>query len=206
MGRSGYDTTGVPKLNDASTENVVASNDVAKKPQSSISNSRSGQVEYSLARAEPDLSQGKGPGHTVPIKTTEAKPRRGKKGARNVGGVKKPHRYKPEVVRAFNTEEVISTKKSFQHLVQEVAQDFKADLRFQAGALGALQEAAEAFLVGFSIVSVDLIVQILGSFTNGVQQTPTGPQSMQSGLRSRQRTCTLLGNRGRNSLGLIIEM
>ena len=33
-------------------------------------------------------------------------------------------------------------------LVKEIAQDFKTDLRFQAKAVEALQDAAEAYLVG----------------------------------------------------------
>ncbi|KAL1770752.1 histone H3-like [Sigmodon hispidus] len=33
-------------------------------------------------------------------------------------------------------------------LVREIAQDFKTDLRFQCAAIGALQEASEAYLVG----------------------------------------------------------
>nr|XP_020839747.1 histone H3.3-like [Phascolarctos cinereus] len=33
-------------------------------------------------------------------------------------------------------------------LVREIAQDFKTDLRFQRAAIGALQEASEAFLIG----------------------------------------------------------
>ncbi|KXZ56809.1 hypothetical protein GPECTOR_1g729 [Gonium pectorale] len=36
----------------------------------------------------------------------------------------------------------------FQRLVREIAQDFKTDLRFQSQAVLALQEAAEAYLVG----------------------------------------------------------
>ena len=32
--------------------------------------------------------------------------------------------------------------------MREIAQDFKTDLRFQAQAIGALQEAAEAYIVG----------------------------------------------------------
>ena len=32
--------------------------------------------------------------------------------------------------------------------MREIAQDFKTDLRFQVQAIGALQEAAEAYLVG----------------------------------------------------------
>ncbi|XP_072802048.1 histone H3.3A-like isoform X2 [Vicugna pacos] len=34
--------------------------------------------------------------------------------------------------------------------VREIAQDFKTDLRFQSAAIGALQEASEAYLVGLS--------------------------------------------------------
>ena len=36
----------------------------------------------------------------------------------------------------------------FYRLVREIAQDFKTDLRFQANAVLALQEASEAYLVG----------------------------------------------------------
>lgn len=39
------------------------------------------------------------------------------------------------------------SKLPFQRLVREIAQDFKTDLRFQSSAIGALQEAAEAYLV-----------------------------------------------------------
>ena len=39
-------------------------------------------------------------------------------------------------------------KLPFQRLVREIAQDFKSDLRFQGSAVLALQEAAEAYLVG----------------------------------------------------------
>ena len=39
-------------------------------------------------------------------------------------------------------------KLPFQRLVREIAQDFKTDLRFQGSAILALQEAAEAYLVG----------------------------------------------------------
>ena len=44
--------------------------------------------------------------------------------------------------------ELLIRKLPFQRLVREVAQDFKCDLRFQSTALMALQEAAEAYLVG----------------------------------------------------------
>jgi histone H3 len=39
-------------------------------------------------------------------------------------------------------------KLPFQRLVREISQDFKSDLKFQAQAVLALQEAAEAYLVG----------------------------------------------------------
>ncbi|KAI9321392.1 histone 3 subunit [Dichotomocladium elegans] len=69
------------------------------------------------------------------------------------GGVKKPHRYKPgtvalrEIRRYQKSTELLIRKLPFQRLVREIAQDFKTDLRFQSSAIGALQEAAEAYLV-----------------------------------------------------------
>ena len=44
--------------------------------------------------------------------------------------------------------ELLIRKLPFQRLVREIAQDFKTDLRFQSSAVLALQEAAEAYLVG----------------------------------------------------------
>ncbi|TRY68591.1 hypothetical protein TCAL_06938 [Tigriopus californicus] len=44
--------------------------------------------------------------------------------------------------------ELLIRKLPFQRLVREIAQDFKTDLRFQSAAIGALQEASEAYLVG----------------------------------------------------------
>jgi len=42
---------------------------------------------------------------------------------------------------------VLTCSFRFQRLVREIAQDFKTDLRFQSSAIGALQEAVEAYLV-----------------------------------------------------------
>ena len=70
------------------------------------------------------------------------------------GGVKKPHRYRPgtvalrEIRRYQKSTELLVRKLPFQRLVREVAQDLNADLRFQGSAVLALQEAAEAYLVG----------------------------------------------------------
>ncbi|KAK2820918.1 hypothetical protein Q5P01_023877 [Channa striata] len=71
-----------------------------------------------------------------------------------VRGVKKPHRYRPgtvalrEIRRYQKSTELLIRKLPFQRLVREIAQDFKTDLRFQSAAIGALQEASEAYLVG----------------------------------------------------------
>ena len=70
------------------------------------------------------------------------------------GGLKKPMRYRPgtvalrEIRRYQKTTELLIRKLPFSRLVREIAQDFKTDLRFQPQAIGALQEAAEAYLVG----------------------------------------------------------
>ncbi|XP_027832940.1 histone H3.3A-like [Ovis aries] len=75
------------------------------------------------------------------------------KSAPSTGGVKKPHHYSPGTValreiRYQESTELLIRKLPFQRLVREIAQDFKTDLRFQSAAIGALQEASEAYLVG----------------------------------------------------------
>ena len=77
-----------------------------------------------------------------------------RKSAPTAGGVKKPHRYRPgtvalrEIRRYQKSTELLIRKLPFQRLVRELAQEFKSDLRFQSTAILALQEAAEAYLVG----------------------------------------------------------
>ena len=44
--------------------------------------------------------------------------------------------------------DLLIRKLPFQRLVREIGQDFKTDLRFQSRAMLALQDAAEAYLVG----------------------------------------------------------
>ena len=69
------------------------------------------------------------------------------------GGVKRPHRFRPgtvalrEIRRFQRTTELLIKKMPFQRLVRGIASRIKTDLRFQSSALGALQEAAEAYLV-----------------------------------------------------------
>ena len=70
------------------------------------------------------------------------------------GGLKRPMRYHQGMValhqihRYQKTTELLIRKLPFNRLVREVTQDFKTDLHFQTQAIGALQEAAEAYLVG----------------------------------------------------------
>ena len=124
------------------------------------------------ARLNKEIPKGKQPREQLPTKMLRKKPspktvaalrnqvlrttRSGLKTQPTVstGGVKRPMRYKPgtvalrEIRRYQKTTELLIRKLPFSRLVREVAQDFKTDLRFQRNAIGALQEAAEIFLVG----------------------------------------------------------
>ena len=53
-----------------------------------------------------------------------------------------------EIRRFQKSTELLIKKLPFQRLVREIAQDCKADLRFQSTAILGLQEASEAYLVG----------------------------------------------------------
>ena len=94
----------------------------------------------------------KSTGGKAPRKQLSSKVAR--KSAPTSGGVKKPHRFRPgtvalrEIRRYQKTTNLLLRKAPFQRLVREVAADYKSDLRFQANAIGALQEACEAHLVG----------------------------------------------------------
>lgn len=69
------------------------------------------------------------------------------------GDIKKTHRYKPgtvalrEIRKYQKSTELLIRKLPFQRLVRELAQECKAELRFQSTAILALQEASEAYLV-----------------------------------------------------------
>ena len=70
------------------------------------------------------------------------------------GGVKKPHRFRPgtvalrEIRRYQKGSELLIRKGPFHRLVREISQSISPTLRYQSHALVALQEAAEAYLVG----------------------------------------------------------
>ena len=77
-----------------------------------------------------------------------------RKSAPSTGRVKNPHLYRPGTValgvmrRYQKSTELLIRQLPFQHLVQEIGQDFKTDMHFQGAVIGALQEASEAYLVG----------------------------------------------------------
>ena len=79
-----------------------------------------------------------------------------RKSAPSRGCVKKPHRYRPgtvalrEIRRYQKSTDLLIRKLPFQRLCREIAQDFKKDLRFQGSSVLALQEVAEAYLVGLN--------------------------------------------------------
>ncbi|TKC43005.1 hypothetical protein EI555_010284 [Monodon monoceros] len=118
-------------------------------------------LQYGLPPAGPSFSSGarartkqtarKSTGGKAPRKQLATKAAR--KSAPSTGGVKKPHRYRPgtvallEIRRYQKSTELLIGKLPFQRLVREIAQDLKTDLRFQTAAIGALQEASEAYLV-----------------------------------------------------------
>ena len=66
----------------------------------------------------------------------------------------KEHRYRPgtvalrEIRKFQKSTDLLIRKLPFQRVVREIAGEFKSDLRFQSQAVLALQEAAEAYLVG----------------------------------------------------------
>lgn len=68
--------------------------------------------------------------------------------------LQKPKRYKPgtvalrEIRRYQKSTELLIRKAPFQRLIREIASDYKTELRFQHSAVEALQEAAEAYMVG----------------------------------------------------------
>jgi histone H3 len=68
--------------------------------------------------------------------------------------MRKPHRFRPgtvalrEIRKYQKSTGLLLRKMPFQRLVREITQKYKDDIRFQSAAIAALQEAAEAYLVG----------------------------------------------------------
>lgn len=70
------------------------------------------------------------------------------------GRVQKPQRYRPgtvalrEIRKYQKSTDLLMRKMPFQRVVREIAQEICPSIRFQSSALLALQESAEAYLVG----------------------------------------------------------
>ena len=96
----------------------------------------------------------KSTGGKAPRGTVGSKAARAAAAPASAGGIKKPHRFRPgtvalrEIRRYQKSTELLMRKLPFQRLVREIAQDYKTDVRFQSGAIAAMQEATEAYLVG----------------------------------------------------------
>ncbi|CAD6242530.1 GSCOCG00012638001-RA-CDS [Cotesia congregata] len=78
----------------------------------------------------------------------------GEKSRPSQSPILKPYRFRPGAVelrkirRYKKSTELVIRKLPFQRLVSEITRSFKAGFRCQSAALAALQEAAEAYLVG----------------------------------------------------------
>ncbi|KAL8519126.1 hypothetical protein ACS0TY_010168 [Phlomoides rotata] len=98
----------------------------------------------------PTFNSHKSAGGKAPRKQSVTKATR--KSAPVTGGVKKPHRFRPDTValreirKYHKSTDLLIRKLPFQRLVREIAQDFKTDRRFQSSA-AALQEAAAAAIL-----------------------------------------------------------
>ena len=77
-----------------------------------------------------------------------------RKSAPASGGIKKPQRFRPgtvalrEIRRFQKSTELLIRKLPFQRLVREILQQRAAYMRITSSAVGALQEATEAYLTG----------------------------------------------------------
>jgi histone H3 len=126
-----------------------------KKEKSGLARQGNANAHNSLLKsqmARTKQTARKSTGGKAPRKHVASKAAR--KATPSGAGIKKPHRFRPgtvalrEIRRYQKSTELLIRKLPFQRLVREIAQDFKTDLRFQASAIAALQEASEAYLVG----------------------------------------------------------
>ena len=107
-----------------------------------------------MARTKQTARKQATPAGKAPRKQVTQASKAARKSAPAVGGVKKPHGYRPgtvalrEIRKYQKSTELLIRKLPFQRLVREIATEYKSDLRFQSSAVLALQEASESYLVG----------------------------------------------------------
>lgn len=119
------------------TASLQSCNSRGKRGRGTASEAVPKKAEKSSAKKTPSKK---------PVKTPKVE---GKRAA-----PKKPHRFKPGTValREIRKQQKGSDclafpKQPFQRLIREIAQDFKDDLRFEAGVCDLLQLAAEDYLI-----------------------------------------------------------
>ena len=109
------------------------------------------------AKIEPKKISSKSKGIKPPSKvSSKAVLKANKKTAPAIGGIKeaKKHRFRPgtvalrEIKRYQKSTALMLPRAPFQRLVRNICANIDSDLRFQAQGLLALQEAAEAYIVG----------------------------------------------------------
>jgi len=105
-----------------------------------------------MARTKQTARSTKAKGGKVPRNKIMATGEKSRKSLQKVP--RKPHRYRPgtvalrEIRRYQKSTTLLLAKRPFQDLVRSVCKDVKDECRFQSTALSALQEVAEAYLVG----------------------------------------------------------
>ena len=116
---------------------------------------RRGESSPAVAQPKPGTNRGGGSGSSKSyLKKKIAAKKEPRKQFSVPTGLKKPHFYRPGTValrqirRYQKCTELLIRKLPFRHLVREIAQGYMIDVRFQAAAFSALQEASEAYLVG----------------------------------------------------------
>jgi len=106
-----------------------------------------------MARTKQQYARKSTGGQSEPIQRLKAKVALKRAPQQVTGGVMKASKLRSgaialrEIKRYQKTTELLIKKLPFQRLVREIAQNYRADLRFQSAALGAIQEAAEAYLI-----------------------------------------------------------
>ena len=128
--------------------NIFLTRQTKKCPASTTKHKPIIDIDSTMARTKQTAR--KSTGGKAPRKTLATKAAR--KSAPAQGGVKKPHRYRPgtvalrEIRRYQKSSDLLIRKLPFQRFIREIGQGFKADLKYQATGLLALQESSEAYL------------------------------------------------------------
>ncbi|TID25238.1 gb [Venturia nashicola] len=146
-----------PARKEPAAKKTLARKTPAKRPIASKAVAGTSKSAIAATRRRSALKARNATGGKAPVKPLgglAARKQFAGKGKSNMGGIRKPHRYKPgtvalrEIRRYQKSTDLLIQKTPFSRVVREVAHDFKEDLRFQATAIEALQEAAECYLVG----------------------------------------------------------